>query len=198
MDKWLVEALKAGEIGVLPTDTMYGLVGSALSKKVVERIYHVRERNPKKPFIILIDSVGRLADFGITLSGDSKNPLLRILKKLWPDKITVILPCKSKKFEYLHRGLNKLSFRIPDHARLRALLKKTGPLVAPSANPEGKPPAKTIKQAEDYFGAHINFYVDQRKLKDVPSTIIEIDDTGKVSLIREGAVPFKRIVKSLL
>ncbi len=46
--------LKSGGIGVIPTDTIYGLVGSALNKKAVRRIYQLRQRNPKKPLIILI------------------------------------------------------------------------------------------------------------------------------------------------
>ena len=52
----IVTILKQGGIGVLPTDTIYGLVGSALSQRAVKRIYKVRKRNPKKPFIILISS----------------------------------------------------------------------------------------------------------------------------------------------
>lgn len=191
MNKELEQVLKSGGVAVIPTDTMYGIVGSALSKSTVERIYRVRERDPRKPLIILVNSIENLKDLGI------KNIPTNILKTLWPNKISVILPCKSKKFEYLHRGTNKLSFRIPDHAGLRALLKKTGPIVAPSANPEGKAPAKTIKEAENYFGTQVDIYVDQKKLKDVPSTIIELDTKSKISLVREGAVPFSKITHLL-
>lgn len=176
-----------GEIAVIPTDTMYGIVGSALDRKAVEKIYKVRKRTPSKPLIILIDSHARLADFGITLSSDR----LKALLKMWPDKITVILPCKSPKFKYLHRGTNKLAFRMPKNTRLLKILRETGPLVAPSANPEGENPAKTLKEAQDYFGAGVDFYIDGGRMKDVPSTIIEIlgmSGRPKVSLIREGAV----------
>lgn len=167
-------------MGVMPTDTMYGIVGSALDKRVVERIYKVRKRTPSKPLIILIDSISRLKDF------DIKAPTM--LKSIWPDKITVILPCKVEKFKYLHRGTNKLAFRVPKDMTLPALLKLTGPLVAPSANPEGGKPASTIKEAQKYFSSSIDFYADGGKLSSVPSTIIEIDGKGKVTLIREGAV----------
>ena len=55
-------------VGVLPTDTLYGLVGSALSKKAVARIYKLRRRNPQKPFIILISSLADLKLFNIKLA----------------------------------------------------------------------------------------------------------------------------------
>ncbi len=174
------KAIKSGSMGVIPTDTMYGIVGSAFDKKAVERIYKVRKRTPSKPLIILIDCIDCLKEFGI-------KPL-PILKSIWPDKITVILPCKSAKFKYLHRGKNKLAFRLPKSAKLIKILNETGPLVAPSANPEGEKPAQTLKEAQDYFGSNVDFYIDGGKMKDVPSTIIELDSKGKATLIREGAV----------
>ena len=51
-----VKILKEGGIGVLGTDTLYGLVGLALSPKAVERIYKIKERDTAKPLIILISS----------------------------------------------------------------------------------------------------------------------------------------------
>jgi len=151
--------LRKGGVGVLPTDTIYGIVGSALKKKTVERIYRLRKRNPKKPMIVLIASVADLKRFGVKV--DSKTA--RILKKLWPHlrhgyggqagKISVILPCPSKKFSYLHRGTRTLAFRLPKPVALRKLLESVGPLVAPSANWEGERPARTIREAKKYFSA---------------------------------------------
>ena len=163
-------SLKRGDIGVLKTDTIYGLVGSALSEKTVKRIYTVRKRNPKKPFIILISSLRDLRLFGIIPS-----PRVRaVLKRVWPGPVSVILPCENKHFSYLHRGTNSLAFRMPKKAALRQLLKATGPLVAPSANPEGLPSANSVREAYAYFGGAIDFYVNSGNKKGTPSTIIEI------------------------
>jgi len=150
--------LEKGGVGVLPTDTIYGIVGSALRKKTVERIYRLRKRNPKKPMIVLIATLHDLKRFGVKIDSETA----RILKKLWPNKISVILPCRSKKFSYLHRGTKTLAFRLPAEASakaglpsfsLRKLLKSVGPLVAPSANWEGERPARTIQEAKKYFSA---------------------------------------------
>jgi L-threonylcarbamoyladenylate synthase len=175
--------LVAGGVGVLPTDTIYGIVGSALEKKTVERIYRLRERNAKKPMIILIGSLADLKLFGVVL-GKKERALAR---RVWPGKVSVVMPCPSVKFSYLHRGTKTLAFRMPEPAWLRALLKKTGPLVAPSANTEGESPAKTIAEAKRYFGTDVEFYANAGTRVSQPSTIIKIDNGGLV-VLREGAV----------
>ena len=186
MNRKIVKILKNGGIGVLSTDTIYGLVGLALSKKVVARIYKLRKRNSKKPLIILISSLKDLDIFGIYPDTGTKN----LLKKFWPGKVSVILPCPSKRFFYLHRGTKTLAFRLPAKKSLRELLKNTGPLVAPSANPEGLPPAKTILEARHYFKNKPDFYIDNGKLDSPPSALISIVD-GKFKILRKGAVPIK-------
>lgn len=178
-----VKILKGGGIGILPTDTIYGLVGLALSKRTVERIYEVRRRNPKKPLIILIADVADLKNFGIALDKKSES----LLNRLWPDKVSVILPCERKKFKYLHRGTKSLAFRLPAKRSLRNLINKTGPLVAPSANPEGYPPAKNLKEAQEYFSDQVDFYSGSGELKSLPSTLIEIKN-GKIKVLRPGEV----------
>jgi L-threonylcarbamoyladenylate synthase len=185
--KKIAPILKFGGIGVVPTDTMYGVVGSALKKSAVERIYHVRRRDLKKPFIILVSSVLELKKFGINLNDLQK----KALEDFWPGKVSVVLPCKNKKFEYLHRSKKTLAFRFPGDEELIKLLKKVGPLVAPSANRAGDEPATTFSKARQYFTDEVDFYVDGGKLKSKPSTIIEIGKDGKIEVLRQGAVKIK-------
>lgn len=182
-----IKYLRRGKIGIIPTDTIYGLVGQALTKKTVGRIYEVRERTPDKPLIILIGSLDDLKLFGIRIDAKTK----KLLAKYWPGKISIILPCKYKKFEYLHRGSNGLAFRLPDYDLLVEILKQTGPLVAPSANPEGNEPAANLAEARKYFGKKIDFYYGSGRLKSLPSTLIKIVK-GKVEVLREGAVKIIR------
>lgn len=183
--------LKKGGIGVIQTDTIYGLVGSALNKKTVARIYKIRKRNNKKPLIVLISSIEDLKQFGL-------NDLPRAtLRKLWPGKVSVILPCDKlslSQFRYLHRGTGKIAFRIPNNKTLLAVLDKTGPLVAPSANLEGKPPAKNIKEAKKYFKDMVDFYESGKSRNSEASTVIEWQK-NTFSLIREGAVSLNRLKK---
>lgn len=186
IQKKIIKTIFQGGVGVLPTDTLYGLVGSAFSKKAVARIYRLKKRNSKKPLIVLIESLSDLARFGV---GPDKK-MFKILQSIWPGKISVILPCRNKKFRYLHRGLNTIAFRLPALKNLRALLKKTGSLVAPSANLEGKPPAKTIREAKKYFGDAVDFYIDGGTLRSLPSTLIAIQH-GRVVVKRRGITSVK-------
>lgn len=182
----LEKIISAGGIGVVPTDTLYGIVCSAKNKKSVEHLYKLRERNLKKPSIILISDIKDLKFFGIKPDEKTK----KILTKLWPGQVSVILPCAGKKLNYLHRGTKSLAFRLPGKKDLVRLIKKTGPLIAPSANPEGLLPATTIKEAWDFFEDSVDFYVSGGKLESLPSTIVKIEK-GKLSVKRQGAVIVK-------
>ena len=177
----LLKLIKSGGVGVLPTDTIYGIVASANNKKSIERIYKLKERNKEKPFIILVSSFKDLENLGV----ETDNKAVETLKKYWPGKVSVVLPIKDSSLEYLHRGKNSLAFRLPDYPELTKLIKETGPLVAPSANPEGMEPAKTIDKAKKYFGDNLDFYVDAGKIEGSASTLISIKE-GKVNLLRQG------------
>lgn len=168
----IIKTLKNGGVGVMPTDTIYGLVCRAEHEDSVKRIYEIKKRTPKKPLIILISKLSDLNKFDIKISPKQEKKL----KEIWPDKVSVILPTKSKKLAYLDRGTKTLAFRLPKPEWLRSVINKTGPLVAPSANPEGLPPAKTIKEAKNYFGDNIDFYLSAgRHLSGAPSTVIKFD-----------------------
>jgi tRNA pseudouridine55 synthase len=182
----LIKNINKCQIGVMPTDTIYGLVGKAMDKKVVERIYKVRLRQPDKPFIILISQLADIKRFGINIDDKIKEAAT----KYWPGQVSMVLSGASDKFEYLHRGSGSLAFRLPAHEKLLQLLKKTGPLIATSANTEGRKPASTIRAAKKYFNNSIDFYVDFGKLEASPSTLIAVTDQG-VELIRQGVVKLK-------
>jgi len=177
-----VDMLSHGGVGVMPTDTIDGIVGSALNKKTVERIYHLRKRDLKKPMIILIASISDLKLFGMKIDRKTR----KILKNAWPGKVSVILNLGGtqnttiNKFKYLHCGAKTLAFRLPRPLWLRELLRTTGPLVASSANIAGKPSARTIAEAKKYFADNVDFYADAGRLDSKPSTLIKIRKRGVI------------------
>lgn len=181
--------LKEGAIGVIPTDTLYGICTSAFKKESVEKIYKLKKRNTKKPCIILISSFDDLKKFKVGLTKRQKE----YLKKIWPSSISVILKCPSKKFSYLHRGTKTLAFRLPKDKRILKILKISGPLVAPSANIEGERPATTIKEAKRYFKNKV-FYLEGGILKGKPSTLIDLTKDPP-QILRKGR-DFKIIISA--
>jgi L-threonylcarbamoyladenylate synthase len=182
IQKDIASFLLAGQIGVLATDTLYGVVGSALLKETVERIFAVRQRDLKKPLIILISSIEDLKYFAVEISQVQEKKL----QAIWPGPVSVVLDCQTEKFAHLQRGTKTLAFRLPASEKLLNLLKKTGPLVAPSANLSGQPPAQTIMQAQKYFQEKVDFYVDAGQLKSEPSTIIVLSKNGEERVLRGG------------
>lgn len=168
-----IEILKNGGVGVIPTDTIYGLVGRADLPETVERVLKIKNRSDGKGFIVLISSTEDLKKFRIEISENIK----RFLDKYWPGKVSVVMS-------------PTLSFRLPDKKDLIDLLRETGPLVAPSANPEGKNPAKNIDEAKEYFGSVVDFYEDGGNLESLPSTLVRIKN-DKIEVLRAGAVEIK-------
>jgi L-threonylcarbamoyladenylate synthase len=186
----LIKVLNANGVAVMPTDTLYGIVARARDEPSVNCIYVLRKRNPQKPCIILIGDVSELEKFSIILSEEQKITL----RKYWsfdsvhdfqPGPVSIILDCPDEAFEYLHRGAKTLAFRIPEPRALRDLLIKVGPLVAPSANPEGLPPAENISQAKKYFGDKVDLYLDGGTIAGKASKLIKLHKDGTVSIIRE-------------
>lgn len=186
------DILKKGGVIVIPTDTIYGIVGSVFSKKAVERIYKVRGRDEKKPCIILVSSFEQLSKLGINISKEEKKSLI----KFWPGKVSVVLPCTStvlqKKLKYLHRGTKTLAVRMvgPRNPNIYKLIKQVGPIIAPSANPQGLPPAKTIWEAKNYFRTSVDMYMCGGTRKSKPSTLIELKN-NKINVLRQGGVKIK-------
>jgi L-threonylcarbamoyladenylate synthase len=180
-----ISVLKKGGVIVAPTDTLYGILAIAVNKKEVERIYKIKGRDENKPFIILISALTDLGKFGVKLTTDRE----KFLNGIWPGKISVILTCTNKKFEYLHRGTKAIAFRMigKRNPNLYNLIKKVGPVVAPSANLQGCPPAKNVWQAKKYFGNSIDMYMCGHTRTSKPSTLVKFKG-NKLVILRKGAV----------
>lgn len=170
----------------MPTDTVFGIVAGAFSKDGVEKIFKLKKRDSGKPPVILVSAIADLKDFKVQLDKGTND----FLKNNWPGEVSIIMPCVSKEFYYLHRGKNSLAFRMPDSKPLISFLKKTGPIATSSANLQGKSTVTTITQAQKIFQEKVDFYVNGKTGKAQASTIVQIKD-GKVSVIRKGSGKIK-------
>jgi L-threonylcarbamoyladenylate synthase len=182
IDEKVIEFLRDGRIGLLPTDTIYGLSASALSKDAVEQVHELKERD-NRPLIVLIANIEQLGKLGINQERAEK------ADKYWPAPISVIFESPNIP-EWLSMGTASLAVRVPDNFELRNLIKKTGPIVSTSANLRGQEPAKTVKEARKYFGDRLDFYVDAGHLDSQPSTLVKIEN-NKLKVVRQGAYEIK-------
>jgi L-threonylcarbamoyladenylate synthase len=179
-DPRLISGLKNGQVAVLKTDTLYGLVASVDNPAAVEKVYRLKGRNPDKACIILI------ADTSQILPGTQWSEAYEELAaKYWPGPVSLVVPVGEDVPAYIHRRETSLAYRMPAPGPLRKLLQATGPLIAPSANPESLPPAQNIDEAEEYFGEGVPLYVDTGMCEQSePSRIITLDEQAREVRLR--------------
>lgn len=175
-----IELILQGNVGVLPVDTVYGLVGRAADEQAVAKLYALKQRE-HKPGTVIAASVEQLAELGVP------KRYLSAVKHLWPNPLSVEIPLGDR-LTYLHQDTGRQAYRVVADERVRAILEQTGPLVTSSANQPGEPGSVTVQQAIDYFGDQVDFYVDGGDMSDsLPSTIIRIVDDA-IEVVRQGAV----------
>lgn len=169
--------LMSGGIGIIRTDTIYGVVGRAGDERAVDRIYEVKGRDDTKSPIVLIDSLEQLFD-------ETDQQTTEFCRSVWPGKVSVIIPSEYAP-SWIKRGNHSVAYRMPDLDELRRLLRQVGPLAAPSANPEGQTPAMSIDEAARYFGSRVDFYVDGGIVEDnTPSKLMRLHQDGTVERLR--------------
>ncbi len=184
-DKKLAALLRGGAIGILPTDTVYGLV-SIIAPEPIKRLYAAKPRQSHAGTVIA-SSVDDLIALG--LDGTA----LRHVSPLWPAPLSVVVAAQHVP-EFLREERGSLAVRIPENKALRSLLQKTGPLMTTSANKHGEKTTATISAAQHIFSDSVDFYVDGGDLSNrPPSTIITVDARGAITVLREGAVPVQSL-----
>ncbi|USO02153.1 MAG: threonylcarbamoyl-AMP synthase [Alphaproteobacteria bacterium] len=132
-----IEALRANNLIILPTETVYGLGANALSDEAVLKIYKAKNRPTKNPLIIHVASLEEAMKYGV-FNEDS----LKLAKHFWlpaktANSLTLVVPIKSgtKLSKYVTAGLDTVAIRVPNHPVALELLKQCNfPVAAPSAN----------------------------------------------------------------
>lgn len=172
--------INSGAIGVMPTDTIYGLIASAHNEIASEKVLIVKGRK-NKPGTLIASSIEQLEELGI------KRRYLKAVEQFWPGAVSVILPVPPA-LDYLHSGVMTLPVRVTNDKKLSRLLDLTGPIITTSANLPDQKPAENIDEAQKYFGEKVDFYIDGGQISSgPPSTIIRIIDDA-IEVIREGSV----------
>src|SRR5580704_14413299 len=112
------QLLRSGAIGVIPTDTVYGVVARAADQAAVERLYALKKRT-KKPGTIIAASLEQLESLGL------KHRYLKAVEQFWPGAVSVIIPVSDPELAYLHEGQFGLAVRLPKGTALQALLERS-------------------------------------------------------------------------
>jgi len=178
------EILLGGRPIIFPTDTVYG-IGAIPTKKAVDEIYRLKKRDKSKKIIALVSSIDKIYDIAEDIDEN-------IINHFMPGALTVIFRAKPKIYDIVGETIG---VRIPDSKLTLELIESVGGiLMTSSANISGNPPAKTVSELSKDLVENVEcLLTSDQILTGIPSTIISYIDK-KYALIREGEIPFEKII----
>ena len=184
------------EIFAAPTDTVYGLFCRPDSPTAIDRLYRAKARPPDKAIPVLIGDIAQLERVArppwSSVAG-------RLMARLWPGALTLVLPAQPHLPPILTAGQPTVAVRMPAHALLCALLHKTGPLAATSANRSGGPNTHSVAEVLAQLDGRIPLLLSDETpiaADSLPSTIVDLTNPERPRLLRQG--PLGEAVRALL
>ena len=174
--------LARGGIGVIPTDTVYGLAALASSEAAVERLESIKARPAEKPFPIHVPGMRQAERLAYL------DPVAGALaRRFWPGPLTLVLP-RRPGVELSGGDAATIGLRVPDCWVCLALADVAGPLVVPSANFAGEPAPASFDQVSGALLELVDFAIDAGRCDGgVESTVADL--TEGIEVLREGAIP---------
>jgi len=143
-------SLRIGQTVVLPTDTIYGLSCAADNARAIRRVKQLKNSDPKKPLLILVDNLTSLKKYVFLTKEQSAR-----LKKYWSATArptTVILKHRGLLPKELTGNSDGLAVRLPKSKFLIKMIKAVGaPLVSTSFNLSGEEVIRDLKLLMQYF-----------------------------------------------
>jgi tRNA threonylcarbamoyl adenosine modification protein (Sua5/YciO/YrdC/YwlC family) len=192
----VAQALDAGQVVGLPTDTFYGLAVDPVNLRAVDRIYEIKERSRHKPLSLLIADVAQ----AYALARSCDNAFDRLAERFWPGPLTLIVRAGSKLPLRVTANTGNVALRVPESPIARAVVTKLGlPITATSANLHGLPECTWAGCVREQLGDKIPLIVDGGPtMRSVATTIVDLSaGDSSWSIIREGAIPTHEIALCL-
>lgn len=180
-----VNALNQGELVAIPTETVYGLAGSAFNEQAIQKIFQLKNRPTCNPLILHTHCISEVSKFVKEIPPNA----LKLAEAFWPGPLTLLLPKKSIIPHSVTSGSHLVAVRIPNHTVALDLLKQLDfPLVAPSANPYTRISPTNSKMVDDYFGDALPCILEGDICsKGIESTIVGFHENAPV-IYRQGAI----------
>ena len=184
-----VTAARAGELIVLPTDTVYGIGADAFIPAAVTTMLAAKGRGRNMPPPVLVGTARAAAALVDDLGAFGQD----LIDEFWPGALTLVFRASPTLLWDLGDTKGTVALRMPLHSVALDVLKQTGPLAVSSANRHGQPSAVSADEAEQQLGEAVSIYLDGGPCTDnVPSTILDL--TGTIpKVLRSGAVSVDRL-----
>ena len=182
--------LQQDEIIGIPTETVYGLAGNALSEKSVRKIFQVKGRPLIDPLIVHCKDMGAVESIAVP-----NDVFYSLAKAFWPGPLTLVVAKSSKVSDLVTAGLNSVAVRVPRHSTFRSVLEKIDfPLAAPSANPFGYVSPTSAEHVERTLGSKIKAILDGGPCAiGLESTIVDLRNPEAPVVLRHGPISLSQI-----
>ena len=185
--KEIVDVLNNDGLIIFPTDTVYGIACNSNSDVAIRKLYHAKNRSFDNPIGVLTDSIDK-----IKLITTVINPIEEeLINKYFPGNLTIIFNKKDSVSNLLTANKDTIGVRIPDNEIALSILKSYPyPLATTSVNLSGLKEGTEVSDFIDEFKNKVGIIIDGGKTKEIPSTIVRVDN-DKINILRQGSLEIK-------
>ncbi|HEY5856715.1 MAG TPA: L-threonylcarbamoyladenylate synthase [Aldersonia sp.] len=186
-------ALEAGRLAVVPTDTLYGIAANAFDGAAVAALLAAKRRGRDMPVPVLVGSWHTIDGLVFSVQPQTRE----LIRAFWPGGLSLVVQQAPSLAWDLGDTRGTVMLRMPLHPVALELLRTVGPLAVSSANVSGSPPATTAQEARDQLGDLVSVYLDGGRAEHaVASTIVDLTG-GTPRVLREGAVSADAVAEVL-
>lgn len=183
-------ALRAGDLVVVPTDTLYGVAADAFSKLGTRRVFEAKRRSRRFPLPVLVRSPKQVNGLVTKVPDAAEN----LMAAYWPGALTIVVNADPNLMWDLGDNEGTVSLRMPMDEVALDLIRAVGPLAVTSANLSGQPPAPDARKAAEQLGSHVDLFLDGGPRRATqPSTIVDLT-RAQPHILREGALPGEEVL----
>ena len=186
------EDIRAGNLVVYPTDTVYGIGANPFDQVAVKKLFVAKNRPFDMPLTVAVADKDMVEQIAVMTK-----PVEKLIDAFLPGPLTIITNKNPNVPDIVTSMSFKVGIRIPEDPVALELIRRTGPIIATSANLHSHPDAVSVEQAEKEFGDKVSTYLDKAVSgTGRPSPIVWICD-NKIEIIRQGDISKKQIEDAL-
>ena len=187
-----IAALKAGELAVLPTETVYGIFADATNEAAVQKLYAVKGRPVEKALNM------NVADYDTILKYSVHQPayLEKLVQTFLPGPLTIILEASPEVPEWIHVGKTTVGFRMPSIPATQEVIKALGVLVGPSANLTGSPSPRFYDDLTSAILDKAAVALQDDSVSGLDTTILDLSGE-KPKILRQGAITAQQLLDAV-
>ena len=184
MNRWhlnqAVRVVKSGGVIAYPTEAVFGLGCLPENYQAVSKILELKHRSINKGLILIAADILQIERYVIFPDEAVRQKII----STWPGPVTWVLPARQHVPVWIRGSYDSVAVRVSNHALVRELCSRTGPLISTSANPANRSPAKSALKVMDYFGQSVDFILHGKTGSDRKPT--EIRDAISGNILRSG------------